>query len=262
MKTCSTIIALMLVLGTAFMAKAQTEISIVSVDTVYLSKATDGKYLISKYGVRQQGNARFSLHYPINSDQLQATFDDNAATLTALNTWMNDLKEDASICIFAVTITGYASPDGSQQLNQKLAANRALDMQNPVDQGDECFGRLPSQMVAVATDWCAIRPAVVQSTMPDKQAVLKIIDNVQLKNKERALKRLPEAWHFIKKNLLPPLRRVELVMDFETEKIIKKRTSIPQPAVKPPCPPCPCPRVIIEEQIDGIMIEMEGNDVG
>mgnify|MGYP000644649528 CR=1 FL=1 len=106
---------------------------------------------------------------------------------------------------------------------------------------------------------CAGRPVAV----PDKQAVLGILDGKQSSDaKELALKKIPAAWEYMIKHILPPLRRVELTINYGAGSIVEQRTMIPKPKIAPQpagqgCEPCGCE--VVDESITGIIVEMPGD---
>ena len=115
---------------------------------------------------------------------------------------------------------------------------------------------------AVAEDWEMCRALVAKSEVPDKQSVLDILDGSRSPDaKELALKKMPSAWNYMKKNILPPLRRVELTINYGEGSVVEQRTMIPRPkpAPQPVCEPCGCE--VIDESITGIIVEMPGSDV-
>ena len=112
---------------------------------------------------------------------------------------------------------------------------------------------------SVAEDWETCRALVAQSSMPDRQSVLNVIDGKQSPDqKEMALKKMPAAWNYLKKNVLPKLRRVELTIGYGAGNIVEQRTMIPKPKPAPqPQPAQPAePYVVVDEQVNGIIVEM------
>ena len=93
----------------------------------------------------------------------------------------------------------------------------------------------------------------------DRQSVLNVIDGKQSSDqKELALKKMPAAWSYLKKNVLPKLRRVELTIGYGAGNIVEQRTMIPKPKPAPqPQPAQPAePYVVVDEQVNGIIVEM------
>ena len=265
-KTIFTTFALSLALCAAAGATAQVRSAVPApaADTVMLSETTDGDYLVRRFIVKRQDDTGYSVRYQINLAKLSATLDGNSRELDELNGFVSNLMKDSLMRVKSVDITGYSSPDGPVKFNETLARSRAQDFKNYVDKKYGFSKKYDVTVNAVAEDWEMCRALVAQSAVPDKQAVLKVIDGKQSPEaKELALKKMPAAWEYMKKNILPPLRRVELTINYGEGSVVEQRTMIPKPKPAPqtvqPCEPCGCE--VIDESITGIIVEMPGADV-
>lgn len=271
-KTLATSFVLALALCVAFGAKAQTKtpMSASRADTVLLSESIDGNYLVRRYRVVRTDDSDYSIRYLINLSKLNSSLNGNSKELSELNAFMDEVMRDTVMRVNSVTITGYSSPDGPHAFNERLAKARAQDFKNYVDRKYGFSRKFNVHTDAVAEDWEMTRMLVEQSSIPDKAAVLRVIDGTSdLQAKEMRLKEMPAAWEYMKKHILPPLRRVELVMNYGEGTVVEQRIMIerPKPAPEPEsCPQIqrqcpPCDEIIIDEQINGIIVEMP-NDVG
>lgn len=241
-------------------------------DTVLLSERIDGDYQIRKSLVSRPADAGYHVLYVINQSTLSPSFEGNQNRLTDMQNFVNELERDTLMKLRTVTITGYASPDGPRALNTTLAANRARNFRNYADKQYNMTKRCAAvECKSVASDWSACRAAVAQSNIPEKQTVLQIIDsNDAPMEKEARMKAIPGVWDYMKTQILPPMRRVEVSIDYADNKIVETRTMIARPAPKPVETliveevveqPCPCPCDMIDEQINGIIIEMDDPDL-
>lgn len=262
-KTLVTSFALTLALCAASGATAQTRgtmpMSKSGADTMMLSQTTEGNYLVRRYVVKNQDNTDYSIRYKINAAMLSSTLDSNQKQLSELNTFIENLMRDSLMEMRSAVITGYSSPDGPMKFNEELAKKRAWDFRNYVDKKYN-FSKMYNVTVnSVAEDWEMCRALVVEMPVPDKEKVLTIIDGKWTpEEKEAALKKLPAAWNYMKANILPPLRRVELEIHYGAGNIVETRTMIAPPAPKPePKPAEPCCEVV-DESITGIIVEMPG----
>ena len=245
-------------------ATAQTKSAVPApaADTVLLSETTDGDYIVRRFIVKSRGDADYSIRYQINLATLNATLNGNSQELDGLNAFAGNLAKDTLRQVCVVTITGYSSPDGPLKFNEALAAKRANDFKAYVDKKYDFSKKYDVTVNSVAEDWETCRALVAQSSMPDRQSVLNVIDGKQSPDqKEMALKKMPAAWNYLKKNVLPKLRRVELTIGYGAGNIVEQRTMIPRPkpAPQPVCEPCGCE--VIDESITGIIVEMPGSDV-
>lgn len=199
-------------------------------DTVILATYQEDEYLVRRYIVRRPDDrvSDYSVRYNINMATLQKNLDDNGDALTALGGFIDRMISDANAEVSAVTITGYASPDGPYALNERLSESRARDFLKYVNAEYDLSSRYRVTAKGVAEDWESCR-ALVQSSreMPDKEAVLKIIDSSADPDlKERQIKKMTSAWNYMKKYVLPPLRRVEIVIDYGVGSIVEERILI------------------------------------
>lgn len=222
-------------------------------DSVLLSETTEGDYIVRRYLVRSSGDADFTMHYRISLATLDTSLGGNPKQLGDLNAFLSGLVGDTLRKVQSVTITGYSSPDGPVQLNEKLAAQRAQDFKAYADSKFGLSKRYTVRVNSVAEDWKMCRTLVAQSQIPDRTAVLQIIDGTQTpEQKELALEKLPAAWNYMKANILPPLRRVEVMIAYADGNIVEQRTLKPKPA------PAPAPETyeVVDETITGVIVEM------
>lgn len=223
-----------------------------------LSEKTDGDYLVRRYMVRNQGDADYTVRYQINLAKLAPSLDDNTSQLDRLGAFVDRLMRDTAMQVKSVTITGFASPDGTVAFNDALARKRAQDFKNYVDRKYNLSQRYDVAVHSVAEDWEMCRALVAQSSIPDKQAVLNIIDSSRsIEAKEQALKQLPPVWSYMKQHILPPLRRVEMTIDYGSGTVVELRRRIVRPAPAPaPKPKERCCCVVVDDSATGIIVEL------
>ncbi|MCD8034125.1 MAG: hypothetical protein LUF83_07500 [Alistipes sp.] len=236
MKTIVSTFALSLALCAAAGATAQTKSAVPApaADTVLLSETADGDYIVRRYLVKSRNDSDYSVRYRINLATLNAALSGNPKELDELDVFVGDLTKDTLKRVSAVTVTGYSSPDGPVKFNEALAARRANDFKAYLDRKYGFSKKYKVTVNSVAEDWEMCRTLVAQSSVPDKQAVLGILDSRQSPDqKELALKKMTAAWDYMKENILPPLRRVELTIDYRVNSIVEQRTLIPKPKPAP-----------------------------
>lgn len=164
---------------------------------------------------QETGSAR--LNFPINQFKIDPSLGNNASEIKKIKQVIDMVKNDKNVRITAITLHGYASPDGKYSLNEKLAYNRTralfdyLKKQYPAE--DNLF-----EMTSTAEDWEGVRRYVNEYEVPDKQKVLDILDNDKLTpdQKEQQIRQKAPAAHrdFIK-NLYPSLRRTDYTVSYE-----------------------------------------------
>ena len=265
--------ALMLSVTTSAQNNSTTDLG---KDAVLLSQHSDGKVITSTYKVKGKTaqQSKFTMHFAISSATLSPTFADNAQQEAALKAFAPKLK-DTLLHLQSVTVTGYASPDGSENSNKTLAEKRAAAAKSYLK------ALCPNMAISHSSHACTWKDAmriVENSSIPDKGDVLRILAmNITDAEKEIHLKKLPAAWRYLKTSILPEMRRCEVVFTYTMDKIVEQQQTItpapapveskpattepqPTPATKPATetPPAtkPVPVAIVEETETGIIIDM------
>lgn len=229
-------------------------------DTVLLSAELDGACLVRKYLVKQRCdlNSDYAVRYRMDVAQLSATLAGNARELNDLQAFIDRIAQDESLRVTEVSITGYASPDGSYGPNERLARKRAEDFRNYVDSEYGLSARYPLTVSAVVDDWRSAVPAVEASSIPSKEEVLRILNGDDTAAvKEMRLKRLPSAWNYMRRRILPPMRHVEMAVTYEKSRVVTERTPVPLPEVERIIHTT---YIIVDDQPDGLIIDMDEFD--
>ncbi|MBI3142551.1 MAG: tetratricopeptide repeat protein [Bacteroidetes bacterium] len=129
------------------------------------------------------------------------------------------------ILLQGIAINSYASPDGELKLNQNLTQKRSessyafltelLKKSGSTTSKEELYKK-----AALEEDWNGLRQLVSASNLPDKAAVLGVIDSKESNDdKEKAIKAM-ESWPTILNEMMPKLRRSDVIL----EGIVANRT--------------------------------------
>ena len=116
--------------------------------------------------------------------------------------------------IHSLEVAGYASPDGAQALNEKLAKNRqdvaqkflAKDLKkNKINQNIESN--------ITAEDWDGFKAALENSNIQDKELVLRVLSMYSdPEEREAQIKNIAATYKNIADEILPALRRSRLIL--------------------------------------------------
>ncbi len=234
------------------------------VDSVLLSERMDGNYRIRTYRVVSSGDADYEVRYRINVATLNAALADNADNLADLDKMLDALLHDSLVHHGRATIVGYASPDGPAAFNNQLAQRRADDFKAYLDRRYDFSSYFTVSTEADAEDWDQCADSVERSQMPNRARVVEIMDSDRSEMAiEQALRAMPAEWNYLKKNILPLMRRVELTIRYNLDRIVAVRTE-----TAPPAPPAPAPRpvekrccTVVDEDITGIIVEIPDHDI-
>lgn len=153
------------------------------------------------------------VYYRPGSGNLDTAFSTNANVLDELVKNINEIENSADSRISRVVIAGFASPEGTVQVNNKLSLDRAIALRNYVNR------KTPLENTRVTihdmgVDWSGLRKLVGESNMASKQKVLDIIDNTPVWDAKTktgrmgALKDLDggKAYRYMYDNIFPELR--------------------------------------------------------
>lgn len=249
---------------------ASAQSSLRGADSVLLDEQREGDYLVRRYLIKAQDDADYSIRYHINSAKLNDKLDTNDAELAGLGRLIDGLLADTLAHVSRIAITGYASPDGPLALNRSLAERRMQDFRNYLDRRYDFSHKYHVTGSSEVVPWDEIRRTVAVSAIPERQRVLEILDGgASPAEKQAALKRMPAVWSYLAKNILPPLRRVALQIDYGQGEIVEQRVRVAKPApevvivaVEERCDPCatdPCCGDLL--QTIGVIVAMPDNAV-
>lgn len=113
--------------------------------------------------------------FRVNSVDIERNYGNNAQQLTDIVAFLRKIQRDNSLNVFEVTFRGSASPEGSYQLNRKLASGRLAALESFVRREIE----IPDSIIKRDDryiSWEYLKEQVAQSDLPQKQAVLDIIN--------------------------------------------------------------------------------------
>lgn len=187
------------------------------------------------------------IYYRQGHTAVEPTFRDNGMRLEAFVSRVLELQRDSSAHITGVDIVAYASPEGSQQTNERLARKRAAKIAEYLD------GRLPSvsdrmySVNASGINWSGLEDMVAASDMQYRAEVLDILrdepettygsDGRLTGSRLHSLKNLRggRPYQYMYRHFFPLLRNVD------TQVICRYERRLPEPAATTPAEPAPLP---------------------
>ena len=134
--------------------------------------------------------------------------------MKALQAAIKDAQADEKKAINKIEVSGYASPDGGMDLNEKLAKNRQKAAQDFLKK-DLKKNKVTNEVEAniTAEDWAGFQAAVEQSNMQDKDLVLRVLGMYSdPEEREAQIKNLSAVYKTIADEVLPALRRSRLIL--------------------------------------------------
>ncbi len=168
---------------------------------------------------------------------------------------INKIMDDERVKLAYVWVGGSASPDGRQDVNQRLAGKRAEALRDYLlahTKVDAAHLRVEN----LGEDWYSITEAIRKSNLSEKDRVIAIIESEgNLDVRERRLKSLDggAAWRHLRDEIFPPYRNARMVIVCHAEEI--KVEPEPEPAPEPiPLPePIPEPKPAPEPESEPVV---------
>lgn len=165
----------------------------------------------------QQMTGSAHLKFPIGKYDIIPSLDMNLSELNEMMRIINLVKSDKNVRITAITLHGYASPDGKYSLNEKLAYNRTRALYEYLKKQYPAENNL-FEMTSTAEDWESVRKYVEDNEIPQRQKVLDIINDDALTpdQKEQAIRsKATQAHKHLLLSLYPSLRRTDYTVSYE-----------------------------------------------
>ena len=135
-------------------------------------------------------------------------------SVKALQAAIKDAKGNEKKEINKIEVSGYASPDGGMDLNEKLAQNRQKAAANFLKK-DLKKNKVANDVEAniTAEDWEGFQKAMENSNMQDKDLVLRVLSMYSdPEEREAQIKNLSSVYGTIAEEILPALRRSRLIL--------------------------------------------------
>lgn len=181
--------------------------------TYRLSDAS-GEYSIKPDGFNQVTSlsTQTSILFDVNSSQVKNNAQ-NRNAISIYKSYLKDLEKDPRYKVTGASIVAYASPEGGEELNDKLSKDRAKAAAGAWKNLSD--GVTDSVSVSsVGQDWEGFKEAMEQSDIEDKDLILRVLSMYSDPAvRESEIKNLSFIYEDIKKEVFPGLRRASLVLN-------------------------------------------------
>ena len=151
------------------------------------------------------------INFVVNRHELLPNFGNNAAVLAEVDRVIREFQADENLVITDLTISGFASPEGSEASNLALSQRRAETFARFIKQ---TYGFTCDQIHVqwFGEDWDGLRRAVAASQLPNRDAIIHIIDTEpNLDARDALLIALDngQTYNRLLQEFYPPLRRID-----------------------------------------------------
>jgi tetratricopeptide (TPR) repeat protein len=157
------------------------------------------------------------IYYAINRSDIRPS-ELKAADITALKDYVTMVAQNERMAAKGVTNSSYASPDGPLTLNEKLSVQRGKAADKYLSKE---YGKMPKldglfTTKTTAEDWDGFKALVQQSSMADKDLILRVLSMYQDPAvREKEIKNMATAYETLAKDILPQLRRSKIIVDVD-----------------------------------------------
>lgn len=179
-------------------------------DTVRVEKLVEHYVNASgqKETIIEHAGYRADIYFPQGGMKILPEHELNREAWHTFVSELDSLRLRGGNIVLGITVTGYSSPEGGYQANDRIAKRRAQALKSFLDT------RYNSDVVEIRTEWVAedwdrLAQIVRDSDMPDKDKVLDIIDNVDIfKGREMRIRELSggKPWAYMLREYFPKLR--------------------------------------------------------
>jgi len=153
--------------------------------------------------------------YVINRSDIRPS-ELKAEDIQALKDYITMVMENERMEVKGVTASSYASPDGPLTLNERLSEQRGKAADKYMTKE---YGNIPElaeffSSKTTAEDWDGFKTLVQESSMADKELILRVLSMYQDPVvREQEIKNMSAAYETLAEDILPQLRRSKFVVD-------------------------------------------------
>lgn len=170
------------------------------------------------------------LDFPVGRSVILPDYKSNARELNKIIATLDSVLYNNDAKLTAIYLTGYASPEGSYETNERLSRARAEALKTYLQNRY----RFPLDLIRVdwkGEDWAGLKQMVEDSNMPMKENVLYIMNNTDIfDGRERKLMELGggEPYRYMLRNFFPELRKVGYRIVYKQTEIQTKEVIVTQ----------------------------------
>ena len=160
-------------------------------------------------------SGRAFVDFPVNLTTIYPDYRNNAVEIAKIIATIDSVRNDKDVTVTAITIKGFASPEGSYENNIRLAKGRTEALKNYVQQ----LYMFPYGFIQTdyePEDWEGLREYVTGSNLPNRDAILAIIDSDLAPDPKntKIQKDYPQQYDFLLKTVYPGLRHSDYCIEY------------------------------------------------
>ena len=164
---------------------------------------------------RREESLTAQITFPVSQTSLNMNLGNNRAEIKRIDDKLTELTRNKNLTVDALSLAGYASPEGSEDLNNRLAQGRIDRVaQHIVSKSPRLKGHYTSR--ATGADWDGLREAVAASSLDHKEQILEILQKEPVSERTAALRAIDDGQTYAQllQTYYPPLRRTVISFSF------------------------------------------------
>ncbi|WP_418801368.1 DUF3868 domain-containing protein [Porphyromonas sp.] len=164
---------------------------------------------------RREESLTAQITFPVSQTSLNMNLGNNRAEIKRIDDKLTELTRNKNLTVDALSLAGYASPEGSEDLNNRLAQGRVDRVaQHIVSKSPRLKGHYTSS--AMGADWDGLREAIATSSLDHKEQILEILQKEPVSERTAALRAIDDGQTYAQllQTYYPPLRRTVISFSF------------------------------------------------
>ena len=176
-------------------------------------------YIAPQAEVKQRAKSGSAyLDFPVNRTEIRADYRQNPLELAKIRETIESVRGDQYATITAISIKGYASPEGSYANNERLAKGRSEALANYL-KANYNLQQVNFQVAYEPEDWEGLERRVEQLDRPDKEATLAVIRDASISDpdqRDNQLKQLNggSTYSYLLQTIYPALRHSDYTVEY------------------------------------------------
>lgn len=156
------------------------------------------------------------IDFPVNRTEIYEQYRRNPDELQKIRATIDAVRDDADTRILALSIKGYASPEGSYANNTRLAKGRTETLKEYVRR----LYDFPDTLLSTAyepEDWAGLERFVAGSALANREGILAIVhSDLDPDAKDRKIRTTyPEQYAYLLREVYPALRHSDYAVTYE-----------------------------------------------
>jgi len=153
--------------------------------------------------------------YLVNSADVRSS-ELNSQSIKDFQSALDKINADGRTTITGTEIVAYASPDGAEDLNDKLSGKRSESANKAWKQVTKGHEAADPEVKSVGEDWEGFQKLVSESNLEDKDLIIRVLSMYSDPAvRENEIKNMSQVYTALKGEVLPELRRARLIANVE-----------------------------------------------